>query len=309
MLRRTLLKGAIALLCAVAPLGLSAQRAATLHKECRMSVPFFLTCNTPDSLLIGGDKFIRSVDDMEFWEMERQIVERVLAGNIPDSLKEFRKIVIRTTAEENEGILSKPHTIELWVLPDYLAIGTNDDWVRMPMGPVAAQIIADSLYCSLPTCWLVERIDEVAEGRIEPFPFRPLRERNTRPIVFQDSNNAINVLYRAHGYHFGQFISGLKKDIVLSWHSDVPELSNKVFIYGWYYPDGRRIQPLYVHHVNWYSDYSHGVRLIYRTIRIDGKEYDMRKVLEDPNLYLLLNRQERPMQRAAYKIDQDYFKK
>lgn len=307
MLRRRLLKGAISLLCAVAPFGLSAQSAATLHKECRMSVPYFLSRNTPDSLLIGGDKFIRSIDDAEFWEMERLIVERVLAGNIPDSLKEFRKIVIHTEAEPGQGILSQPHTIELWVLPDYLSIGTNSDWVRMPMGPVAAQIIADSLYCSLPTCWLVERINDVAEGHIEPFPFRPLRERNTRPIIFQDSNNAINVQYRAHGYHFGMFISGLKKDIVLSWHSDLQEYSNKVFIYGWHYPNGSRIQNLYVKHVNWYSDYSHGVRLIYRTIKIDGKEYDMRRVLEDPNLYLLLNRQERPMQRAAYRIDPAYY--
>ena len=67
--------------------------------------------------------------------MERLIVERVLAGNIPDSLKEFRKIVIHTEAEPGQGILSEPHTIELWVLPDYLSIGTNSDWVRMPMGP------------------------------------------------------------------------------------------------------------------------------------------------------------------------------
>ena len=45
---------------------------------------------------------------------------------------------------------------------------------------------------------------------------------------------------------------------------------------------------LYAGHVNWYVDYSHGVRLIKRNIRVNGKDYDYIKVLQDPVLYKLL---------------------
>jgi len=44
-----------------------------------------------------------------------------------------------------------------------------------------------------------------------------------------------------------------------------------VAIYGWHKLDGKPIQPLYTGHVDWYVDYSHGIRLVSRTIYIDNK--------------------------------------
>ena len=48
------------------------------------------------------------------------------------------------------------------------------------------------------------------------------------------------------------------------------------------------IQPLYTGHVNWYVDYSHGIRLVYRTIYVNGKPMDYIDVLKDKNLKKLL---------------------
>lgn len=189
----------------------------------------------------------------------------------------------------------------MWVLPDYLAVGNDADYVRMPMGPLAAQRVADSLYCSLPTTFLVDRIAEAAEGRIEIFPFRPVGDRNMKPLCFEDSNNAINALMRSKGLKFGQFVSGLKKDVVLTTRlENEAGFDRHVAIYGWHHPDGHPQQPLFIRHGNFYSDYSHGIRLIYRTIKIDGKEYDLRKVLEDPFMFRIVSDEAVPFKRASY---------
>ena len=276
---------------ALLPQGLSAQKKAKIDKRAGyMEVPWFQTHND-ESVALTGHAFIQKVQDMGFWDMEEQTVAQILAGNVPSALKKFRKIVYKADG----------HKVEMWVLPDYLAVGNDQDFVRMPMGPLAAQRVADSLYCSLPTTFLSDRIDEVSEGRIEIFPFRPVGDRNMKPLCFEDSNNAINALMRSKGLKFGQFVSGLKKDVVLTTRlENEPDYYRHVAIYGWFHPDGHPQQPLFIRHGNFYSDYSHGIRLIYRTIKIDGKEYDLRAVLEDPFLFRLVSKEDVPFKRASY---------
>ena len=266
-------------------------------------VPYFQ--NHPrDEKALDGHGYIQKVQDMGFWEMEEETVKQILSGNMPSALKKFRKIkynIYHIERDSKGKEINKKYTVEMWVLPDYLAVGSDEDFVRMPMGPLAAQRVADSLYCSLPTTFLVDRIDEAAEGRIEIFPFRPVGDRNMKPLCFEDSNNAINALMRAKGLHFGLFVSGLKKDVVLTTRlENEPGFERHVAIYGWHHPDGHPQQPLFIRHGNFYSDYSHGIRLIYRTIKIDGKEYDLRAVLEDPVLFHLVSDEPVPFKRASY---------
>ena len=299
---------------ALLPQGLSAQKKAKIDKNAGyMDVPWFQTHND-ESVALTGHEFIQKVQDMGFWDMEEQTVAQILAGNVPSALKKFRKITYTVTIRHRyqsytlEGFPDGPvknethkYKVEMWVLPDYLAVGNDQDFVRMPMGPLAAQRVADSLYCSLPTTFLSDRIDEVSEGRIEIFPFRPVGDRNMKPLCFEDSNNAINALMRSKGLKFGQFVSGLKKDVVLTTRlENEPDYYRHVAIYGWFHPDGHPQQPLFIRHGNFYSDYSHGIRLIYRTIKIDGKEYDLRAVLEDPFLFRLVSKEDVPFKRASY---------
>lgn len=268
-----------------------------LKKE-TMAVPYFQ--DKPQASLTGWD-FMLKADNMGFWKLEDAIVEAVLEGNMPQELRSFRKIVFRTPVVDSVEILRKPHKVEIWVLPDYISIGTSNNFVRMPMGPLAAQRIADSLNCILPTTFLVDRIAEVSQGHLNIFPFRPLGSRNSQPIVYQDSNNAINALYNAKGYKFGQFISGLKKDVVLTYKiHTLPGNENRVAIYGWHHPSGKAQQPLHVKHGNFYADYSHGIRLIYRTVKVDGKEYDAKEILESPQMYRLLSNEPMYLKKASY---------
>ena len=268
-----------------------------LHKA---SMPVPALADKPTATLAGSD-FMRRADTTAFWTLEDIIVETVTAGQVPDALRHFRKITFTTPVVDSVEILRKKHKVEMWVLPDYVAIGTNDDFVRMPMGPLAAQRIADALDCTLPTPFLVDRIAEASEGHVDIFPFRPLGNRNSQPIVFQDSNNAINAQFKAYGYEFGQFISGLKKDIVLTYKiMTLTEYERNVAIYGWHHPDGRAQQPLFVRHGNFYVDYSHGVRLIYNKVKIDGVEYNIREVLQSPELYRLLSDEPMHLTQASY---------
>ncbi|MDO4510607.1 MAG: hypothetical protein Q4B68_02165 [Bacteroidales bacterium] len=250
---------------------------------------------------ISAEQWMRQCDTTLFWPRERLIVEQVLSGNVPDSLRLLHEIAFITPVIDSVEVLRQPHEVRIWVSPDYVAIGEDARFVRMPMGPLAAQEIVDSLHCILPTALMVNRINEVAQGAIEPFPFRPVADRNCQPRVFEDSNNAINALMKARGYHFGQFISGLKKDIILTCRlMEGDRYRHNVAIYGWHYPDGRRIQPVHVKHVNWYVDYSHGVRLVSRRCTVDGKEMDIRAILESPALYRLLSDEPSPIIPAAY---------
>lgn len=268
-----------------------------LHKA---SMPVPALADKPTATLAGSD-FMRRADTTAFWTLEDLIVETVTAGQVPDELRHFRKITFTTPVVDSVEILRKKHKVEMWVLPDYVAIGTNDDFVRMPMGPLAAQRIADALDCTLPTPFLVDRIAEASEGHVDIFPFRPLGNRNSQPIVFQDSNNAINAQFKAYGYEFGQFISGLKKDIVLTYKiMTLTEYERNVAIYGWHHPDGRAQQPLFVRHGNFYVDYSHGVRLIYNKVKIDGVEYNIREILQSPELYRLLSDEPMHLTQATY---------
>lgn len=270
---------------------------AKLKKE-KMAVPYFL--GKPEPALTGWN-FMLKADKMGFWELEDYIAQTVLEGNVPAPMKYFRKIVFRTPVIDSVEVLKKRHTIEMWVLPDYLTIGTDESFVRMPMGPLAAQRIADSLHCILPTTYLVDRIAEASEGHLDIFPFRPLENRNSQPIVFQDSHNAIQALYKAKGYKFGQLVSGLKKDVVLTCKIlTQPGWERYEAIYGWHHPSGKVQQPLFIRHGNFYVDYSHGIRLIYRTIKVDGKEMDAREILESPQLYRLLSDEPMYLKKASY---------
>ncbi|MDD3911059.1 MAG: hypothetical protein PHZ22_02575 [Bacteroidales bacterium] len=291
----------------------------------RVPVPYYQTISKSHdtSNIQTGRTFIRSLDTVGFYNMRGEyisinpvgirrrdslIVRQILEGNVPDSMKYFKKIIFTTDIVDSIPILRRKHSVEIQVLPDYLTIGTNEDFIRMPMTPQAAIEIADSLYCSLPTAYLVDKIADAAEGSIEPFPFRPVKDRNCQPYVFEDSNNAINALFKVKCYHFGQIINGLKKDVILSCKTNyyrelkdgdstscaakdyTPEGTSRYeTIYGWRRENGKNIQPSYSKHVNWYVDYSHGIRLIYRIIKIDGKKYDIYEVLQNSKLYRIIS--------------------
>jgi hypothetical protein len=271
-----------------------------------VSVPVEHYRHLPASRLTGWD-FMLQADSLGFWPLDSAIVSEVLAGNVPQAMRSFRKVVIHTAVTDSVPALAEPHTIELLVLPDYVMIGTDEDYVRMPMSPLAAQAIARELDCSLPTAYIVDRINDVAEGRLDIFAFRPRGNRNSDPIVYQDHNHVLMRMFEMRGYRLGQFISGLKKDIIQTcWRHLSPQYPHEVVIYGWHHPDGHPQQPMFLRHADYYADYSHGVRLVSNHVLVDGVHYNLPDLLRHPVLYALLSDEPHPLSDSHDRLDKQH---
>ena len=63
----------------------------------------------------------------------------------------------------------------------------------------------------------------------------------------------------------------------------------KVALYGWHRRDGRPVQPLSTVLADDMVYYHHGVRLVHRSILVDGVARDLSQVLQDPELAALLS--------------------
>ncbi len=83
-------------------------------------------------------------------------------GNIPAFLLEFTPVRIRYT----DSLSGKTYKAIYYVAPDYFSVGTNEDWARVPLTPMAAREIADSLNCFLPSRKMVDDIYRAATVKL-----------------------------------------------------------------------------------------------------------------------------------------------
>jgi len=215
---------------------------------------------------------------LEAWESlsledrDARIVEQVLSGNVPSWLRKVRTLSL----ERVSGGDWVP--VEIGVLPDYLAVGSDDDHMLVPMSPQAAQRIAEATGMMLPTTMLVDEIWSQAEIRLAPRPIPPTPAMTTLPVFHAHFLN-VDAQRDSLGVPVGAWVAGHKKDVVLA--GKLEDASGRVAIYGWHRTNGQPIQPLYTGHTDRWVDYSHGIRLVTRSIRIDGKEADLKELLED----------------------------
>lgn len=244
---------------------------------------------------ISGSQFMRSIKDLPFEAREKRILKEISQGNIPEFLRTLRKI----TSEFYDAESNK-HTVEYEVMPDYLSIGSDRDYCRIPMSPITAQKVADLFGASLPTRKLVNDIYRNADIKIPPKTYYPKGNQNELVSRFVMHNNAIEHQLDSTGAPMGKLVAGHKKDVVISNKLNDPNRPEHVTIYGWHKPDGEPIQPLTNIHVNWYVDYSHGIRLINKHLSVDGEAKTIQEVLKDGKLYSLLSDEKGAMVRVTY---------
>lgn len=228
-----------------------------------------------------GSEFWQSVTSMDRFRREKAIQQEIFSGNVPDHLRDFKPIQLE--AQDSSG---QKLTGTAYVTPDYLAIGSNEDYVLVPMSPITAQAIADQTKTLLPTRKLVDTIYKQAEVRLTPQPQKPGSQMMSTPY-YQRHDQTIQKQRSAAHVTPGQLIAGHKKDVVITNRLDHKPKS--VAIYGWHQPNGKNIQPLSTIHVNNYADYSHGVRLMSSEIQINGKRYASADILKDPRFSALLS--------------------
>lgn len=220
---------------------------------------------------MSGTELYKTIGSMKWYEREPMIEKEVLAGNVPSFLKKFVRIDVRIV----DSATGKNIHASYFVSPDYISVGSNEDWARVPLTPVAAQRIADSLQCFLPTRKMVNDIYRQATVKLEPVPLYASRDS---AIIFWHHH----LIIEGQRKNKKGLIAGIKKDVVISGKLTRDPKKDRVAIYGWHKPDGKPIQPLYTGHVNWYVDYSHGIRLIYRKVKVNKQWMDYTEVLQHP---------------------------
>jgi len=220
-----------------------------------------------------GRQFYNLADSMKWDHREPIAQQQILAGNIPPFLRKLKPVHTSITDSTGRKIRAV-----FYVTPDYLSIGNKKDWARIPLTPMTAQAIADSLQCFLPTRKMVNDIYTQATVKLEPVPLYAFRDS---AITFRHHHLIIE------GQRKGRkgLIAGIKKDVV----SSGKITGRNVVIYGWHQLNGKPIQPLYGGHINWYVDYSHGIRLVSRTIKVNGRRMDYMEVLSHPIYWKLIS--------------------
>lgn len=234
---------------------------------------------------ISGSEFAKSIADssLTLENREKIIFNEIKQGNVPDFLRKLKKV------SDSLQIDNKTYKINYYVLPDYFAIGSNDDFFYVPMTPILAQKVANYFKCKLPTKKMVDLIYVNATIKLKPQPIPPTNKMTTIP-VFIAHNDSIKVLLKMLRIKDKneELVAGNKKDIIIS-NKIYGEKNAKVVIYGWHKLDGKPIQPVYNKHLNTWADYSHGVRLIQDKVWINGKKTTLTKILANLKLYNLLS--------------------
>ena len=236
---------------------------------------------------VSGSQFLAQLEGLGRAGIDAAVLKAVREGNVPNYQRKL--VPLRLEAPSGAVVL-------LQVMSDYLAIGSDEDFIRMPMTSAAAQQICDDLDMSLPTTKLVDAIYQQAEGRLPP-SYIDGGPTEDELADFQFHQQTVEERRLKAGFALGTLLAGHKKDIVLSVR--LAEREDRVAIYGWHKKDGKVIQPLSCTHSCRYADYSHGVRLISQSFTIDGEDHRVTDVLADEELATLLSN-EGPLPLVTY---------
>lgn len=227
----------------------------------------------------GGKQFVADTAKLNPLQREEAVLKAALSGQIPAHLK--TTVPVTTTWTGPDG---KTHTGQFFVAPDYLAIGTDDDFVRMPMSPLTAQKIADKQQAVLPTKKMVDLIYQQADAKLvaRPMSYKgPMQSNDYLARHNEDINGDLA------GVAQSALKAGHKKDVVIT--NRLASKPEGVAIYGFHKANGTVWQPLQIPHENTYADYSHGIRLVSKTMLVDGQPMDIRQVMASKELYGLVS--------------------
>ncbi len=214
----------------------------------------------------GGATVAALTCDLPDAERYAAVGDAMVDGNVPDFLR--RLVPVPMPGSDGRAII--------WVTPDYLAVGTDDDHVRVPVDYPTAARVAQASGCVLPTPAMVDAIWAAAPIRLVPDPMTPCDQMRSMAYVLEHEAR----VQQALGGPPDALVAGHKKDVVLS--TRLWERRYRVAIYGWHQPDGAPIQPVSVWHGVGYADYSHGVRLVSRVAELDGRSVDLLDALANP---------------------------
>ena len=254
-----------------------------------------------------GSQFMARVGKIYGSDYEKKVVLEILSGNVPDfmSPENWREITMKGKVDGMEV------EIRLKVCPDYLAIGSNEDYVRVPLSPVTLQRLADALGWALPTVKVVDEIYRIAgrenslvrliDGQMvsQDLKKKVRPPRSNKDVLLANIWNSPR--YRSYISRFmttSEFalrqskmadrekkgmpkhalVCGNKKDVVVHKVPDEQRYKRRLIQYRPFHPQGLD----YGAHPQTHIDYSLGARFVHQnvTVTIRGK-----KTVEIPATY------------------------
>lgn len=227
----------------------------------------------------AGSEVARRVAQLSGVVRDALIRAQLFAGNIPQFLRHPVPVSIAG------GDRGHPLELTVCVLPDYLAVGSDRDFIFVPLGLDAALAVAQRFGFELPTPHMVDAIYAAAPVKLAPQTLPPgERMRSTAYLV--QHTQLIGEQRAALSAPLGELTAGDKKDLVLS--SRLWTDPGRVAIYGWHRGVGAPIQPLSTVHGARYADYSHGVRLVSDRAYVNGVPRSLRELLGEAESARLL---------------------
>jgi hypothetical protein len=230
---------------------------------------------------LTGSQFARYVSKMNSDEREETILEEISKGNLPEFLRRLVPVELQCQLTNGQSL-----TATIFVTPDYLAIGSDSDFLRIPMNLHTATAVAERFGFILPTRKMVDAIYIQSRYHLSPQPL-PAGPQMRSTEYYSTHNQMIEDQVHAAGAPLGALVSGDKKDVVIS-NRLILNLG-RIAIYGWHRGPGQPIQPLSTVHGANYADYSHGIRLISEWALVNGKLQSVRDILRDPSTSGLLS--------------------
>lgn len=230
------------------------------------------------------------------YKMEQAILAEIERGNVPSFCRPEK---MKTLAMQKNGI-----TVNYKAGLDYLAVGSDDNYVRVPMTPLLAQTLAKRYGWGLPTGAMTDNIYSNADIKLEGKGYitaPPGTAENRRQQSMMQGNEFIERHTHDVDSQLGPdgkqrllngqaLVAGHKKDVIISRYAvDHPGSLD----FRGLYINGRPIQTNPAHE-DTYRDYSHGFRPIDGNIVVaypDGRTETMKyyDALKDPQIAQVLN--------------------
>ena len=248
----------------------------------------------------NGSQFSNIITPMSQTTRENWILGQIALGNVPGWMRTLVPITI------NKTINGTAHTLTYYVTPDYLAVGSDQDYFLEPMTPILAQRIANLLNCTLPTRLMVNYNWTNAALKLTPSTIYYTNPITTVPIFIEQDAAVMaqrNAVTNTHP--LGALVSGDKKDVIIStliYNNLTSGVPKPVVIYGWMYTTGIPIQGEVNVHAEAYADYSHGIRMVQLAVTLDGAANTVTNILADAVLWPLLS-DEGVISKPYYTVD------
>ena len=273
----------------------------------RASVGACSTCERASAGETVGDIFVKGQTGLDFLEAiaklppgvnrERKTLDWVRGRVMPPSLRDYESWPWVTLTDGT-------NKLEIQVSPDFWKLGGDEATAAMvPMWPTTAQAVADELSLRTINKKIARAVYEQAKikgdiiGNLvnpgEPWydmtTGKPRNIEDSGAIASSDKKRIAWLDKVAPGDRKGLLIAGHAKDVV---HQGPTGSGDSVAIYGGGggKNDGWAVQPFPgPHEWNYGPDYSHGIRLMRKKAKLNGKKVLIDDIFTDPKLSHLVS--------------------